>query len=62
MTTKTINILGDTQREQWHTVVNTLNWITDRKAEELCNELHRYIDFCEDVFEQVRKEEETDDI
>ena len=50
---KTINILGDTQREQWHTVVNMLRLLggdMDAKGRSaLCDEIDRYIDFCEDT-------------
>lgn len=53
---KIINILGDTQREQWHTIVSMINWRTDGSVSELCKELHRYIDFCEDKFDELRKE------
>lgn len=54
------NPMGDTQREQWHTVVNMLNWKTNGEAIELCNELHRYIDFCEDTFDKLRKENKNE--
>lgn len=57
---KTINILGDSQREQWHSVVNLLRVLggdLDRKGRsDLCDEIDRYIDFCEDKFDEMRKE------
>ena len=50
---KTINILGDTQREQWHSVVNMLRQLGGDLAYEgrskLCDELDRYIDAMEDA-------------
>lgn len=52
---KPINILGDTQREQWHIVVNMLRQLggaLDYKGrDELCCELDRYIDAMEDANE-----------
>ena len=57
---KTINILGDTQREQWLAVVNILDRLggdMDSKGRhELCDELLRYINNAEDVFDELRKE------
>ena len=59
---KTINILGDRQREQWHSVVNMLRHLggdmTREGRNELCNELDRYIDYAEDIFDELRKEEQ----
>lgn len=59
---KTINILGTTQREQWHNVVNMLRqyggMFTDEARSQLCDELDRYIDAMEDLNEQT--EEKTD--
>ena len=56
---KTINILGDTQREQWHSVVNMLRLLggslTYESRDELCNELDRYIDHAEDIFDKYEK-------
>ena len=53
---KTINILGDTQREQWHNVVNMLRQLggdmTFDGRSKLCDELDRYIDAMEDANEQ----------
>ena len=60
--TKTINILGDTQREQWHNVVNMLRQLggslTYEGRDEICNELDRYIDHAEDIFEKLKEESE----
>ena len=57
---KTINILGDSQREQWHTVVNRLRQLggdlTREGRSELCDEIDRYIDHVEDIFDEMRKE------
>lgn len=54
---KTINILGDSQREQWHNVVNMLRqyggMFTDEARSNLCDELDRYIDAMEDLNEQT---------
>lgn len=61
--TKTIkvNVLGDTQRQQWHAVVNMLRVLggdlTREGRDGICNELDRYIDHCEDVFDEIRKGE-----
>lgn len=61
---KTINILGDSQREQWHSVVNMLRLLggdLDRKGRsDICDEIDRYIDFCEDLFDEMRREEDND--
>lgn len=54
----TVNILGDSQREQWHSVVRMLNHITNYKADEICKELDRYIDFCEDIFDEMREDDD----
>lgn len=57
--TKTINILGDTQREQWHSVVNMLKpFLNNTAAYGILDEIHRYIDFVEDKFDEIRKEQE----
>lgn len=57
---KTVNVLGDTQREQWHNVVNMLRLLGGDMTREgrsaLCDEIDRYIDACEDVFDEMRKE------
>ena len=57
---KTINILGDSQREQWHNVVNMLRqyggMFTDEARSQLCDELDRYIDTMEDINEQTGEE------
>jgi hypothetical protein len=56
---KTINILGDTQREQWHSVVNMLRQLggnlTREGRSELCDELDRYIDAMEDANSEPQK-------
>lgn len=57
---KTINILGDTQREQWHGVVNMLRQLggilTREVRSNLCDELDRYIDAMEDANENSEQE------
>ncbi len=59
---KTINILGDSQRDQWHSIVNLLRQLggsLDTKGRsDICDEIDRYIDFCEDIFDKMRKGEE----
>lgn len=61
MAKKTINILGDNQREQWHTVVNMLRVLGGDMTREgrsaICDELDRYIDHAEDIFDDIRKEQ-----
>jgi hypothetical protein len=56
---KTINILGDSQREQWHGVVNMLRHLGGdmprESRSELCDELDRYIDAMEDANEENSK-------
>lgn len=56
---KTINILGETQREQWHSVVHMLRQLggalDDKGRSAICDEIDRYIDACEDVFDEIRK-------
>ena len=58
---KTINVLGDTQREQWHAVIRILREagpvMTREGIHGICDELDRYIDFCEDVFDEIRAKE-----
>lgn len=54
-----INPMGNTQREQWKTVVSMIDWKTDFEAHELCEEIKRYIDFCEDAFDKLRAESEN---
>lgn len=60
MKTIKMNPLGDSQREQWHSVVNLLRVLggdLDRKGRsDLCNEIDRYIDYCEDILDSMRKE------
>lgn len=62
---KTINILGENQREQWHTIVRIIRKTNGRMSENglnaLCDELDRYIDHAEDVFDELRKEEYNND-
>ena len=62
---KTINIMGETQREQWHGVVNMLRQLggdlTREGRSDLCDEIDRYIDFCEDIFDSMRKEGEANE-
>lgn len=62
---KTINVLGETQREQWKAVVNILRVaggdMTAKGRKEICDELDRYIDFVEDVLDEMRKEQEGND-
>jgi hypothetical protein len=57
---KTINILGNSQREQWHSVVNMLRQLggdlTYEGRSQLCDELDRYIDAMEDLNEQTVEE------
>jgi hypothetical protein len=61
---KKINILGESQREQWHTVVNLLRTLggdmTSEGRSNLCDEIDRYIDFCEDIFEDMRQKGEAE--
>ena len=56
----TINIMGDTQRDQWHSVVHMLRQLggdlTYEGRSQLCDELDRYIDFAEDILDELRKE------
>jgi hypothetical protein len=59
---KSINILGESQREQWHTVVNLIRHLggdlTREGRSELCDEIDRYIDHVEDIFDEMRKSEQ----
>ena len=61
METKTINLMPDTQRDQWHMVVDVVRRLgrdmTREGLDGLCDELDRYIDHCEDIFDEMRKEE-----
>lgn len=56
------NPLGESQREQWHSVVNMLRQLggdmTRKGRSDICDEIDRYIDYCEDVFDGMRKEAE----
>lgn len=60
MKTIKVNPLGESQREQWHTVVNLLRqlgWDLTREGHsELCDEIDRYIDHVEDILDRMRKE------
>ena len=60
MNMKTINVLPETQRDQWHMVVNLLRQLggdMDRKGRsDLCDEIDRYIDHVEDILDELRKE------
>lgn len=57
------SIIGDTQRDQWHTIVNLLRQLggdlTREGRSELCDELDRYIDHCEDILDELRKEKKV---
>ena len=57
---ETINILGNSQREQWHSVVNMLRKLGGsldyEGRSQLCDELDRYIDAMEDLNEKIGKE------
>lgn len=59
MKTIKVNPLGDSQREQWHSVVNMLRQLGGDMTREgrsaLCDELDRYIDHCESIFDDMRK-------
>ena len=48
MTKKTINVLGDTHREQWHSVVHMLRQLGGDMTREgrsaLCDEIEKYLD------------------
>lgn len=58
---KTVNILGDSQREQWHSIVNLLRVcggdMTAKGRSDICDELDRYIDAMEDLNDSIKKEE-----
>ena len=62
---RTINVLGDTQRQQWHAVVNMLRQLggdmTRKGRSELCDEIDRYIDFAEDIFDDMRAKGEVEE-
>ena len=57
----TIHLLGETQREQWHSVVNMLRRHGGNMTREdrgiLCDELDRYIDAMEDLNESITEED-----
>lgn len=54
-----VNPFGNTQRQQWITLVNMINYQTDGKCKDLCNELIRYINHAEDIFDELRIEDEN---
>lgn len=58
-----INMLGNSQREQWKTVVNCIRSAlligNQKDALVLCDEVDRYIDFAEDVFEKIKEQEKS---
>lgn len=58
---KTINVLGDTQREQWKAIVNILRVaggdMTAKGRKEICDDLDKYIDFVEDILDEMRKKQ-----
>lgn len=55
-----INILGNTQREQWHTVINCLKYhMNGNSGYPLLDELHRYVDWAEDMADKIRKEQKN---
>ena len=60
MKTIKVNPLGESQREQWHTVVNLLRQLggdMDFKGRSaLCDEIDRYIDHVESILDEMRKE------
>lgn len=57
---KTIPIMPESQRDQWHVVVNLLRQLggdlTREGRSELCDELDRYIDHVEDILDELRKD------
>ena len=55
MATTTVNILGDTRREQWLTVVGMLDHTTNYKQTEICDEIRRYINHIEDYLEAIEE-------
>lgn len=63
MNTKGINVLGETQREQWHTVVNMIRQLggdmTREGRSQLCDEIDRYIDHVEDILDEIRSKGAT---
>lgn len=65
MKTIPFNPLGETQREQWHTVVNILRVtggdMTFDGRDAICGELDRYIDYVEDILDNLREQEDDDD-
>lgn len=61
MKTIKVNPLGESQREQWHSVVNLLRQLggdLDKKGRsDICDEIDRYIDFVEDILDEMRRED-----
>ena len=59
---KSVSIIGETQREMWHTVVNILRVcggdMTQKGRSDICDELDRYIDAMEDLNDEVKKQED----
>lgn len=57
---KSINIMPDSQREQWHVVVNLIRQLGGDMDKEgrsaLCDEIDRYIDHVEDILDELRKD------
>lgn len=57
---KTIPIMPESQRDQWHVVVNLLRQLggdlTREGRSELCDEIDRYIDHVEDILDELRKD------
>lgn len=62
---RTINIMPESQRDQWHVVVNLLRQLggdmTREGRSELCDELDRYIDHVEDILDDLRKDGANND-
>lgn len=59
---KTINILPEKRRDQWHMVVYMLRRtgtsLTQKGIDDFCDELDRYIDMMEDCIEKIEAREE----
>ncbi len=57
---KSISIIGESQRDQWHCVVNLLRIcggdMTAKTRRDICDELDRYIDAMEDLNDKVREQ------
>lgn len=65
MKTIPFNPLGETEREQWHSVVNILRVtggdMTFEGRDAICGELDRYIDYVEDILDELRAKEEQEE-